>query len=129
MIERIKERAPLVRPMLVPLVLYIGLLAFSTRWLAENPNSTWRYMIALSPLVPGMFIARGVVRAILQLDELQRKILLEGLAISFMGTFILLLSLGLLGLVDVPQLNGVYVCLVMGVLWLIGKLWATRRYG
>lgn len=129
MIERLKERAPLLRPLLVPLILYIGLLALSTRWLANNPDSSWRTLVALSPLLPGVFIAGGVVQGILKLDELQRKILLEGLAISFMGTFILLLSLGLLGQVDVPQLNGVYICLVMAVLWLLGKLWATRRYG
>ena len=129
MIERMKERAPLVRPLLVPLVLYVGLLVLSTRWLAQNPDSTWRYVIALTPLAPGVFIAGGVVRAILKLDELQRKILLEGLAISFMGTFILVLSLGLLGLVDVPQLNGIYISLIMVVLWLLGKFWATRRYG
>ena len=129
MIERFKERAPLIRPLLVPLMIYFGLLFFATRWLPENPNATWRYLVALSPVLPGVFVAVGIVRAILNLDELQRKIILEGLAISFMGTFILLLSLGLLGMVDVPQLNGVYVCLVMVVLWLLGKFWATRRYG
>ncbi len=129
MIERLKERVPLLRPLLVPLILYIGLLAFSSRWLPDNLELSWRTLVALSPLLPGIFIAGGVVRAILKLDELQRKILLEGLAISFMGTFILLLSLGLLGQVGIPQLNGVYICLVMAALWLLGKLWATRRYG
>jgi uncharacterized membrane protein (DUF485 family) len=128
MIERMKERAHLVRPLLIPLVLYIGLLAFSINWLETNLESSWRIPVSLLPMVPGVYIAFGVVRAILQIDELQRKILLEGIAISFSATLVLLMSLGLLGIAGVPQLNEVYIALFMVVMWLIGKLWATRRY-
>jgi hypothetical protein len=31
MIERLKERAPLLRPLLVPFILYIGLLVVASR--------------------------------------------------------------------------------------------------
>jgi hypothetical protein len=85
-------------------------------------------VVALLPMIPGLVIAFGVIRAILQLDELQRKILLEGLAFSFTITLTLVMSMGLLGLAGVSQLNGIYIACVMAVLWLVGKLWATRRY-
>lgn len=128
MLERIKYRAKLVRPLLVPFVLYVGLLAFSLSWLEANPESTWRYPVALLPLLPGVFIAFGVVRAIGQLDELERKTLLDGMAISFACTFILLISLGLMGMAGLPQVNGMYIALFMALLWLVGKLWMTGRY-
>jgi hypothetical protein len=128
MFERIKQRAKLIRPLLIPFIFYIGLLAFSLKWLEENPDSSWRIAVALLPLIPGIFIALGIVRAILQLDELERRILLEGIAFSFAMTFILVLSFGLLDIAGVPMLNGSYIALFMAVFWLIGKLWGNWKY-
>jgi len=128
MLERIKQRAKLIRPLVIPLILYTGLLLFAANWLESNPESTWRFVVALLPMIPGIAIAIGVMRAILQLDELERKVLLEGMAVSFVCTLILVLSMGLLGMAGYPQLNGVYIGLVMALLWLVGKLWMTRRY-
>lgn len=128
MIERIKQRAHLVRPLLIPLIFYIGLLAFSTSWLADNPASPWRTAATLLPLIPGFFIMYGVIRAISQLDELERKHLTDGILISFSGTFILTLTLGLLSQAGFPQPNSIYIALVMAVLWLGGKLWSQRKY-
>ena len=128
MIERMKGRAKIVRPLLVPFVFYIGALLFSFNWLEAYPDATWRAVVALIPMIPGIFIATGIVRSIQQLDEMERKILLEGMSISFMATFILLISMGLLGAAGVQQLNGSYIALFMVVLWLIGKLWGHRRY-
>ncbi len=128
MIERLKERAHLLRPLIVPLVLYLGLLYLSVTWLEGNPDSPWRIPVALLPMLPGMVIAVGIVRAILQLDELQRKILLEGIAVSFASTLILVMSLGLLGMAGVAQPSGIYIALFMCIVWLAGKLWATRKY-
>ena len=128
MIERFKARFKLLRPLLLPFVVYIALLYFSMSWLEANPDTSWRYVVALLPMVPGVIIALGVVRAIQQLDELERMILLEGMAVSFAFTLVLVLSMGLLGFVGIPQLNGIYIGLVMSVLWLAGKLWMTRKY-
>jgi len=128
MFERIKFRAKLVRPLLIPFVIYIGLLAFSISWLDGNLDSPWRFLIAALPLLPGLWIAFGIQRAIQQLDELERKTLLEGLVISFACTFVLALSLGLLGMAGLPQVNGMYIALFMVLVWLIGKLWSARSY-
>lgn len=128
MLERIKARAKLIRPLIIPLIIYTGLLVFSTKWLESNPESRWGIAVAFLPMIPGIYLGLGVIRAILQLDELERKILLEGIAVSYAITLILVLSFGLLGMAGVPQLNGAYIGLIMLVLWFIGKLWATRRY-
>jgi uncharacterized membrane protein (DUF485 family) len=128
MIERISTRIKLLRPLLIPFIIYILLLFYSMNWLESNSLSPWRFVVALLPIAPGIIIALGVVRAIFQLDELERKILLQGMAVSFACTFVMVLSLGLLGYAGAPQLNGIYIALVMALLWLVGKLWMTRRY-
>ena len=128
MFERAKERFPLIRPLLIPLVLYMGILAWSLNWLQSHPDSTWRYAVALAPMLPGIFIVIGAVRAIQKLDELAQKILMDGIAVSFMFTLVLTLSLGLVSLAGFPQPNAIYISLFMVVMWLVGKLFRTGKY-
>jgi hypothetical protein len=128
MIERMKERFPIVRPLLVPAVLYIGLGLIVNHWLVSNPNSGWRNLVALLPMIPGLFLVFGIVRAIQRLDELSRKIILDSVAVSFMATLILVISLGYLGLAGLVQPNGVYISLFMLVVLLISKLIFSHRY-
>ncbi len=126
--KRIKERAKRIRPLLVPLVLYLGLLAVAVSWAPKMEASPWRYVIALLPLVPGLFLTFGIVRVTSQIDEMERRILLEAVAFSFIFTLILLISSGLLGLVDVPQPSPVIISAIMCFLLVIGKLWGNWRY-
>jgi hypothetical protein len=128
MIERMKERFPLVRPLLAPLVLYLGLLALALSWIEAHPGFTWRYPMALVPMLPGLWIAWGLVRATRKLDELGRKILLDAMAVSFCFTLVLTLSLGLLGMAGLPQPNSVYISLFMVIMLLVGKLLVTGKY-
>lgn len=126
--QGIKERAKRIRPLLVPLVLYIGLLALAVSWAPKMDVSPWRYVVALLPLIPGIFLAFGIVRVTSQIDEMERRILFEAVAFSFIFTLILLISSGLLGLVGMPQPSPVIISAVMCFLLVIGKLWGNRRY-
>jgi hypothetical protein len=126
--ERIKKRAKLIRPLFIPLILYIGLLTFAMFWLLANEDSPWRYVVVLTPMIPGIFIALGIVRMIGQLDEMERRILLEGAAFSFALTLILMLSLGFLEAAGMEPISGMYVAMLMASLWIIGKLWGNWRY-
>jgi Kef-type K+ transport system membrane component KefB len=126
--QRIKERAKLIRPLLIPLIIYIVLLTFSFTWLDNNPNSKWGITIALLPILPAIFIAFGILRAIGKLDEMERRVLLEAAAFSFIGTFLLLTSIGLLDQVNFPQPNGIYVSALMAFLLVVGKFWAQKKF-
>lgn len=128
MLERFKERFHLIRPLLVPFILYIGLLTFSLSWIEQYPESIWRYPIALIPILPAIWIAIGIIRALRKLDELARMVLYEGLAIAALLTFIVSAGLGLLEIAGLPKLNSIYIALFMVVAWLFGKLLVTRRY-
>ena len=126
--NRIKQRAQRIRPLLAPLVLYIVLLALAVLWAPKMGNSPWRYVVALLPLIPGLFLAFGVVRVTSKIDEMERRILLEAVAFSFIFTLILLLSFGLLGLVGIPQPSPIIISAIMCFLLIIGKFWGNWRY-
>jgi hypothetical protein len=126
--KRIKERAQLIRPLLVPLILYIGFLALFTTLVGSQTSTTWKLVLALLPLLPGIFLAFGIIQAIRKLDELERKIQQEAIAFSFACTFILLNALGLLKIAGLPTPNPVFISLFMAVMWFAAKLWIKRRY-
>ena len=127
-LQRIKQRAQLIRPLLIPLILYLGFLAIAVNWAPVMEPSTWRYIIALLPMIPGIFLAFGILRITSKIDEMERRILLEAVAFSFILTFILLLSFALLGLVGVQQPNTIMITFIMCMLLIIGKLWGNWRY-
>ena len=127
-LQRIKQRSQRIRPLLIPLILYIGLLALAVSWAPTMEPSIWRYVVALLPMIPGLFLAFGIVRVTSKIDEMERRILLEAVAFSFIFTLILLLSFGLLGLVGVPQPRSIYIVFMMCMLLVVGKLWGNWRY-
>ena len=126
--QRIKHRAQLMRPLLIPLILYLGLLAAAVAWAPGVQPSGWRYFVALLPLIPGIFLAFGILRITTKIDEMERRILLEAVAFSFIFTLILLLSFGLLSLVGVQQPSTIMVVFIMCMLLVVGKLWGNWRY-
>ena len=126
--KRIKERVKFIRPLLVPLILYIGLLAFAVSWVPDHETSPWRYIVALLPMLPGVFLVLGVMRAIRKLDEMERRIILEAVGFSFAFTMFWLLTQGLLGLAGVVQPNSIYIAFVMCLTLVIGKLIGNWRY-
>jgi len=127
-VKRIKQRAKLIRPLLVPLILYLSLLVVAVSYAPKLENSFWGYVVALLPLIPGLFLTFGIVRVTTQIDEMERRIILEAAAFSFIFTLLLLLSFALLGLVGVPQPSNTWIVFIMCMLLIVGKLWGNWRY-
>jgi len=126
--KRTKERLQLMRPLLVPLVLYIGLLAVSSTQLDPAQTMTIRVILALLPMIPAIFLAFGFVKAVSKLDELERKIILEAAAFTLMVTFLGLIALGLLGMAGIPAPDPIYIGVGMALLLVIGKLYGNWRH-
>ena len=99
------------------------------QWLAKDiwPGTRARWLTLL-PLVPMIGFVIALVRAILRMDELQRRISLESIAIAFI--FTLLVTFAFVGLeraeVYRPQWNelGTY----MLFLWACAYVITARRY-
>lgn len=126
--ERINKRAKLIRPLVVPLVLYVGFLALAVSWVPKFQNEILRYLVALLPMLPGFAIALGIVRLSAKLDEMERRILLESAAFSLILSLLLMLSLGLLKLAGGPQLSSPIIVSIMCLLLVMGKFWGNWRY-
>ena len=114
---------------------YVGFAVYAAvalvaAWVVgKYPLGEWRILVALTPIVPALFIARSFVRGFSSCDELQIRIHFESLAFAFVGTALVTLTFGFLqALAGVPIANWVWVWPLMGTLFLIGKLIAKRKY-
>ena len=107
---------------------YMVMLMLAITFIKHYPESTWRYPAVLVPVVPAIFGLVGIMRAIRAMDEMQRRVHLEGVAFAFIVTVLITLSWGLLERAGMPKLPSIWVCTLMLGLWGIGNRLAARRY-
>ncbi|NIR63034.1 MAG: hypothetical protein GWN61_03150 [candidate division Zixibacteria bacterium] len=127
-------RAPMEYPAGSRIQLVIAIFVFmisliGTILLFTIEMQSWIHiLIGFIPALPALFLMYTVGKMITSLDELQRKIQTESIAIALAGIFVVATIYGLLGLVGVPQLNWMFVPIVIGIFMLIGKLWTMWKY-
>ncbi len=120
-------------------ILGVGLVStwilsyFGARVLLKSTElETWlRVVLVLVPIIPFVFLLLWIIRGIRQLDELERRIQLEALAVAFPLTFLLMMTLGLLELaIKLKPEDWSYRHLwpFMFVFYLAGLTLARRRY-
>lgn len=110
------------------MVSYVLLLPLSLHLLESNQHSSWRVVWALLPVLPAPFAIAAVVRFYRGLDELHRRIHLEGLSYSFPATFLFTLTYGFLQNAGFPPLDPIKLASGMICLWGLGLAIATGRY-
>ena len=91
-------------------------------------NETQKLIASFLAIFPTFFFIVMVGLAIGSLDEMQRRIQTEGLAIAFAGTALVVIVSVFLSMAGVPSLNLGLLLVVMTFMWLIGKLWTMWRY-
>jgi fumarate reductase subunit D len=87
-----------------------------------------RIWSSLLAIVPTILFVLAIATAIAQLDEMQRRIQVEAIAIAFAGTAIVVAVYTLLGIAGVPSPNWGLLIVIMTFMWGIGKLWTMWRY-
>jgi hypothetical protein len=107
---------------------YTALVPVSILLTRANGHSQLRFFFALLPVVPSGYAMWASIRFFRNLDELQRRIELEGLAFAFVGTCLLTLTWGFLQNAGVPQADVIWVAPLAIVLRAIGLQIAGRRY-
>ena len=70
----------------------------------------------------------AIMRAIWRMDELQRRIQLDAIAISFLTTALVTFGWGFAEEAGGPRLHAFAVWPIMAVAWCIGLVIARRRY-
>jgi len=125
---RMRYPAAMTRWMLLAGSLFLATVMGYVQLLDLGWTGRRAVLAALAPVLAWALLVFVLAAAIASLDELQRRIQTEAIAIGFAGTAVVTLGYGLLGFAGVVQLNWGYVVLVMVVMWLAGKLWTLWRY-
>ncbi|GCE21587.1 hypothetical protein [Dictyobacter kobayashii] len=111
------------------MIAYVIVLLVAITVINASPASAWwRYPLALTPVIPAIFGMIAYIRFIRRMDELQRRIQFEALAIAFASAGILTFSYGFLELVGLPHINWIFVFPFMIMLWGISSGFTSRRY-
>lgn len=112
--------------------------AWLTAWIAarvvlemDGVPDWGRVLAALAPVPVAAGALFAIVRGARHLDELEKRIHLEALAIAFVLSMLLLMTLGLMELAI--QLNRAdwsyrHVWAMLPTLYLLGLAWSRKRY-
>ncbi len=107
---------------------YVIVLIASILLIQANPEAPWRVPLAVAPVVPAIFALAAFLHYLRRMDELQRKIQLEGIGLSFAATAILTFAYGFLENVGFPRVGLIWILPLMVMLWGLGTAIAARRY-
>lgn len=116
--------------MILGLCAYVGMLGLSQRLLAgDTAGEGMQILLSLAPMLPAVFLCVVIIRMIRRMDEMQRKLQVEALALAFAGTALLTFGYGFLEGVGLPRLSMFAVWPVMAGLWVVGVLVGRFRLG
>lgn len=107
---------------------YAVVLVIAITALNAYPQAWWRPVVAVAPVIPAIFAVLAFMRFLRRMDELQRRIQLEALGLSFAASGILTFAYGFLELTGFPQVSLIWIFPGMIMLWGLGLVVATRRY-
>jgi hypothetical protein len=103
-------------------------LVVSLTLLNAHPHAGWRVPVALAPLAPTVYAIWAYVRFLGRMDELQRRIQLDALALACGGTGLLTFSYGFLENVGLPPISLIWVFPLLMALWGLGGAVASWKY-
>lgn len=75
---------------------YVAVLSAALVFGDLDGDSRWRFMWAVAPVAPALFAVRAVLRHLRRVDDYQRQLMLEGLAVGFAASMVAALTVGLL---------------------------------
>jgi len=107
---------------------YSALVPLSMRILHGHEHTTLGYFIAFVPIIPCIFALLAFLRFFRGLDELQRRIQLEAVVFSFLGTCFITLTWAFQQNAGLPRFDVSWVAPMLIALWGIGVGIAKRRY-
>jgi len=107
--------------------LILGIAAFN--FIGNLRLSRNQYVLSsMLAIIPAVGFIIAISTAIGQLDEMQRRIQTEAIAIAFAGTAIGISIFFFLEMAGVPNPDYLWLLIMMVFMWLIGKLWTMWRY-
>lgn len=109
-------------------IAYVLILSVSTLVVNNNPDSPWRILIALTPVIPTIFMVLVFVRYLSGIDELQQRIQLMAIGVAAAVTGLATFAYGFLENIGFPHLPLVWVFPTLIALWGLGTAYFSRKY-
>jgi MFS family permease len=116
------------RNILVMAFVYIATIFVVIIFLENGLASPWNLVIAAATLIPGFGLVIVFLDAIFSLDELQSKIMTQGITFAFFSSLIVFFTLGILELAGLESIPMIFIPLIMAFFMAVGKLITMRRY-
>lgn len=95
---------------------------------AIQPEGVLKLAINLAPMIGALAAAWAIMRGLWRMDEMQRRIQLDAIALAFLGTALITFGWGFAEGAGLPRLRAFSVWPIMGTLWGFGLFVAHRRY-
>lgn len=107
---------------------YVLLIIVSTQITGAFPEASWRGLVAVTPVVPTIFMVAAFVRYLNGIDELQQRIQLMAIGFSAGVTGLLTFAYGFLETVGFPHMPLLWVFPTLIALWGLGTAYFSRKY-
>ena len=115
--------------LLLSLAAYVAVLVVSLRLLSGGVASTaGQLVLTLAPMIPAAAMCLVIIRTLTDIDEFQRKLQFDALAMAFAGTALLTFSYGFLENIGYPRLSMFAVWPLMAGLWALGLVLGHLRH-
>ncbi|HVU37428.1 MAG TPA: hypothetical protein VHC95_03780 [Opitutales bacterium] len=111
----------------VSICAYVVVIALSRNYYNDVPIQC-KALLALLPVIPVGFVFAAIVRFILSTDELQRRIIVNSLALAGGATALLAITYGLLEGDILPPPSAWWTYVTFMASWLIAGLCVRRHY-
>jgi hypothetical protein len=117
-----------VRLILFAAGLFLVSLLITFQFIERVPDGIGKILLALLPAAAFLLFVMAIGWAISGLDELQRRIQTEAIAVGFGFAGVVVFAVGLLEQVGMEQPNWSYAGLPMVLGWGLGKAWTLWKY-
>ena len=110
----------------------IGFAAYTVGLIALNrcyfPQSPQRYWLILLPVMPTVYLAATIIRAVSDYDEMKRKIVTEAMAFSGVATGFTCFSYLFARDMGAPEFRPEWAFYLVWAYYVIGLFFSWRRY-
>jgi hypothetical protein len=103
----------------------LGLVALNSLYKEQSP---YKYGLVLLPVIPLLFTAATVIRAVSEMDEMWRKIVSEAMAFSAIATGFTCFSYLFIRDMGFPEFRAEWAFYMMWAYYGVGTMLSARRY-
>jgi uncharacterized protein YacL len=112
------------------MAVYTVVMLVDGYWLPRPVKTDFVHVVgALVPMIPLLFAMQANIGAVESMDELGRRVCVEGMMFAIIGTIVVTLTVGFLQwMAAVPTISLGWVWPIIAVFYGIGAAFARRKY-